>query len=248
MPADTPQPEAGAAAGAPRPTGMPIQITAQYVKDLSFENPNSPHSVMPGAPAPQVAVNVEVRTQQLNETLYEVVLTVRGDAKSGDKQAFIVELSYGGLVNLTNGGENYEPAWSPDGTQIAFQSDRDTPFGGFEIYLMNASGSEQRRLTNVPAYDGCPAWITGSRLSFLREQAGATAIFITTADDGFGLTQLTSNPTFDGEPSWSPDGRYIAFRSNRDANAEIYVMQADGTGQVNITHSLAGDSRPAWRP
>jgi len=81
--------------------GPPIQIASQYVKDLSFENPNAPTSVQGGAPAPQVAVNVDVRTQQLSDNAYEVVLHIKGDAKTGDTQAFIVELSYGGVVTLS---------------------------------------------------------------------------------------------------------------------------------------------------
>ncbi len=80
--------------------GSPIQIASQYVKDLSFENPNAPKSVQGGAPAPQVSVNVDVRTQQLGDNSYEVVLHIKGDAKTGDTQAFIVELSYGGVVSL----------------------------------------------------------------------------------------------------------------------------------------------------
>ena len=84
-------------------TGTPIQIASQYVKDMSFENPNAPNSVQGGAPAPQVAVNVDVRTQQLADNSYEVVLHIKGDAKAGDTQAFIVELSYGGVVRLSEG-------------------------------------------------------------------------------------------------------------------------------------------------
>jgi preprotein translocase subunit SecB len=102
------KPQAGSAgkqgsgeAAKPQGTGAPpIQIASQYVKDLSFENPNAPKSVQGGAPAPQVAVNVDVRTQQLGDNGYEVVLHIKGDAKTGDEQAFIVELSYGGVVML----------------------------------------------------------------------------------------------------------------------------------------------------
>ena len=94
------QKPAADAATAQRPGPVAIQIAAQYVKDLSFENPNAPQSVQPGAAAPQVAVNVDVRTQQLADKTYEVVLHIKGDAKSGDKQAFIIELSYGGVIML----------------------------------------------------------------------------------------------------------------------------------------------------
>ncbi|HET8726720.1 MAG TPA: protein-export chaperone SecB [Alphaproteobacteria bacterium] len=100
---DTQTPTDAAANGqaTPRPTVPPIQISAQYVKDLSFENPNAPQSLMGGQQAPQVAVNVDVRTNQINENSWEVVLNIKGDAKAGDRQAFIVELSYAGIATLT---------------------------------------------------------------------------------------------------------------------------------------------------
>jgi preprotein translocase subunit SecB len=92
--------QAGQGSTQPRQGPPPVQIAAQYVKDLSFENPNAPRSLMPGQQAPQVAVNVDVRTNQLEDNTYEVVLNIRGDAKNGETQAFIVELSYGGVVTL----------------------------------------------------------------------------------------------------------------------------------------------------
>jgi len=102
---DTSNPTTGQGNGpaeAARPVVPPIQIAAQYVKDLSFENPNAPQSLMSAQTAPQVSVNVDVRTNQLNESTWEVVLNIRGDAKAGDSQAFIVELAYAGVVGLNN--------------------------------------------------------------------------------------------------------------------------------------------------
>jgi preprotein translocase subunit SecB len=96
---------AGGAAGGQRQALPAFQITAQYVKDLSFENPKAPQSLAPGMPSPQVQVNVDVRTNQLAERSYEVVLNVKADAKQNDEQAFLVELSYAGVVTL---GENVQ--------------------------------------------------------------------------------------------------------------------------------------------
>lgn len=79
-----------------------IQIQAQYIKDLSFENPNAPQSLRVGVPQPQVSIGVDIRTNTLGEGLYEVVLNLRADAKHGDHQAFLVELAYGGVVAIGN--------------------------------------------------------------------------------------------------------------------------------------------------
>lgn len=95
----------------PRPAGgqdaaalriPPVQITTQYVKDLSFENPSAPQTLAAGTPAPQVTVSVDVKTQQLAENSFEVVLAIKADAKAADKQAFVVELAYAGVVSTAN--------------------------------------------------------------------------------------------------------------------------------------------------
>ena len=94
-------------AGQTRPTALPIVINAQYVKDFSFENPNAPQTLLPGQPAPQVSVGVDVRSQQVGETLYEVVLEMRCEAKIGENTAFLVELSYAGLFTVTGLAEEH---------------------------------------------------------------------------------------------------------------------------------------------
>lgn len=93
---------ADANAGAQRQGPPPIQVLAQYVKDLSFENPNAPQTLMGGSPSPQIQVNVDVRTNKLTEERYEVILNLKADAKVEQKQAFLVELSYAALVGLND--------------------------------------------------------------------------------------------------------------------------------------------------
>ncbi len=102
---DTPEtPPAGAGgpdgAAQPKSTVPPIQITAQYIKDLSFENPNATTVLTQRGQQPQVSVNVDVRTNALAGNTYEVVLHLRGDAKNGDVQAFLIELDYGAIVTI----------------------------------------------------------------------------------------------------------------------------------------------------
>jgi Tol biopolymer transport system component len=136
---------------------------------------------------------------------------------------------------------NSEPAWSPDGTKIAFDSCRG---GNGDIYVMNADGSQQTNLTNNPAGGGSPAWSPdGNKISFSRDGE----IYVMNAD-GSNQTKLTETEAWDGEPAWSPDGNKIAFDSYRDGDWEIYVMNADGSQQTNLTNNPAGGGSPAWSP
>ena len=122
----------------------------------------------------------------------------------------------------------------------------------FEIYVMNADGSGQTRLTDDPGFDGSPSWSPdGSRIAFqsFRDGDGIPnpEIYVMNAD-GSGQTRLTDNPGFDGSPSWSPDGGLIAFQSERDKNPDIYVMNADGSGQIRLTDDPEADWSPSWSP
>jgi len=94
--------------GAPPPSdGQPggppqVFINAQYVKDLSFENPRAPHSLTQTQAAPEVQVGVDVKAQTLGPGLFEVLLTINADAKAGGERVFLVELAYGAVVTMQN--------------------------------------------------------------------------------------------------------------------------------------------------
>jgi preprotein translocase subunit SecB len=93
-----PQP-APAAATQPQ---QQLIINAQYIKDLSFENPNAPSSLRQLNTPPAVEINVDVKAQGLGQDNYEVVLTINASAKIQNDTLFLVELSYGGLVTVRN--------------------------------------------------------------------------------------------------------------------------------------------------
>jgi dipeptidyl aminopeptidase/acylaminoacyl peptidase len=106
------------------------------------------------------------------------------------------------LINLTNDpAADGSPAWSPDGTRIAFLSTRD---GAYDLYLMNADGTGVTRLTNDPAIEGRPSWSPdGTRIAFSSDKDGDSEIYVINAD-GSGVVALTSNPAVDGWPAWGP--------------------------------------------
>ncbi|WP_377292489.1 protein-export chaperone SecB [Rhizobium sp. SG2393] len=77
-----------------------LNILAQYVKDLSFENPGAPRSLQARDRAPAININVNVNANPLSETEFDVVLTLNAIAKDGDKAVFNVELTYGGVFRV----------------------------------------------------------------------------------------------------------------------------------------------------
>jgi dipeptidyl aminopeptidase/acylaminoacyl peptidase len=136
--------------------------------------------------------------------------------------------------------------WSPDGTKIAFATERD---GDFEIYVMDADGSHQTRLTNDPAGDLHPAWSPdGTKIAFTTDRGGNCCQIYSMNTDGSNPVRLTDDAAFNSDASWSPDGTKLAFATNRDGEFEIYSINADGTNPTNLTQSGAYDADPAWSP
>ncbi|MBA7485000.1 Tol-Pal system protein TolB [subsurface metagenome] len=138
---------------------------------------------------------------------------------------------------------HWSPAWSPDGTKIAFHS---TGRGqGWAIYVINSDGSKQTNLTKNTAGGSNPAWSPdGTKIAYSSCYGEIYAINA----DGSNQTNLTNNSAHDGDPMWSPDGTKIAFSSDRDGNGDIYVMNNDGSNQTNLTNNSANDDAPAWSP
>jgi len=125
-----------------------------------------------------------------------------------------------------------EPAFSPDGSRIAFTSTRD---GQPEIYIMDADGTSAGRLTNSPGADGDASFTAdGQSVVFHSQRTGHRQIFlqpITSSD----AVQLTQEPADNSQPTVSPDGESIAFVSNREGNNHVWLMSKDGSNQRPLT-------------
>ena len=87
---------------AAEPALQQLIINAQYIKDLSFENPRAPASLRQQATQPAVEINVDVKAQSMGPENYEVVLTIKASAKVQDEALFLVELSYGAMITVRN--------------------------------------------------------------------------------------------------------------------------------------------------
>lgn len=124
-----------------KPTGNPITIHTQYIKDLSFENPNAPESVaLQQQPKINIDVDVEARTTQ-DQKLHEVTVKINVKADVADKIAFIAELQYGAVVTLNVADEHRLPVLLIEVPRMLFPYVRKiisdlTADGGFPPLMM----------------------------------------------------------------------------------------------------------------
>jgi Tol biopolymer transport system component len=138
------------------------------------------------------------------------------------------------------------PSWSPDGSQIAFSSNRD---GNYEIYVVGSDGKGLLRLTNDPGVDRYPTWSPdGHTIAFTSDRGGNEDIWTMNSDGTGDPTQLTHDAGSNEGPRWSPHYSSIAFFSDREGRNQIYLMNPDGSDQRNISNSQSEDLGPAWSP
>lgn len=137
------------------------------------------------------------------------------------------------------------PTPNPNMSRIAFVSERE---GNWDIYLMNADGSDVRNITKNAALDGHPSWSPdGSRLMFYSDRDGDRDIYVMNTD-GSNVVQLTDDPGADHSPAWSPDGARVAFISDRDGRSSLWLMNADGSEPENLSPRAPNARWPDWSP
>ena len=154
------------------------------------------------------------------------------------------------LTNGPSGAMNVEPAISPDGSKIAFSSDRS---GQPMIYVMNIDGTGVQRKTLVGKYNSSPAWSPdGKQIAFAGYNNSNFDIFVMDAENPNKILKLTSAKKPNGkwsdneDPSFSPDGRHIMFTSDRTGKKQIYIINPDGTNERRITSDNANYFKPKW--
>jgi Tol biopolymer transport system component len=167
-----------------------------------------------------------------------------------------------GVTRLTkNRADDFDPAWSPDGKKIAFESQR---AGNWEIYVMNADGTAITRLTKNTAKDFRPAWSPdGKKIAFMSTRGSrynnGYAIYVMSVS-GSGVTRLTSLAQCslfvvicgNTSPAWSPDNKKIVFvhitgySSSGSTSAVLEIVNADGSSVITIPNTGPNVGVPAW--
>ncbi len=175
---------------------------------------------------------------------------------SNTQQIFHLRLVAGAVKPSNLSNNSYDetfPSWSPDGSRIAFASNRT---GGYQVYTMKPDGSDVQPLTlsQKYGYSGWPVWSPdGKRIAYT---AGGTPdqteIYVINAD-GSSAQQLTHHNTLVARPLWSPDGNRILYTfqkvvSDNQARFNVYIINADGSGLHALTTGDTVDRNPVWSP
>lgn len=164
-----------------------------------------------------------------------------------------------GELNITNNSTSDElPAWSPDGSKLAFTRG-DGGDHNSDIFVMNGDGTGTTRITNGPLENVIPGWSPdATQLTFTSGDCSgaglAPDVYVMDAT-GANRRRLTNNLVVDGFSDWSPGGSTIAFVRGSSGNcdtaeeqADIFAMNPDGSNQRVLANNSDGESRPAYSP
>ncbi|MFN2203964.1 MAG: hypothetical protein ACK2UO_22395 [Caldilineaceae bacterium] len=180
-----------------------------------------------------------------------IAFSAMAEGQPRNRDIFSLNLDDGLLTNLTNrAGNDDQPAWSPDGTRLVFQTDRD---GSWDLFLMLANGSLQTPLTFTQQSEIEPHWSPdGSLIAFSSDQEGLYHLYVISAD-GAQVRQLAPVEADDRQPQWPPGPSTLVdllsyAGREADGQRDIFVATVSGTQDRQVTQTDAEDTTPDWSP
>ena len=196
----------------PTPTAVPAVAPADTQEPAITQVPVTPGPTLEATEEPILPCNI----------------TFESD-RDGNREIYSMHADGSAQVNLTNDpADDYDPVWSPDGTQIAFVSNRSE--GGQHIFVMNADGSDVTKVTTL-GDSQFPDWSpTGDKIGYSAEGD----IYVINLADG-SETNLTNSPEHDEQPKFSPDGQRILWLKGNNDDLQIYTMDLAGGNVVQVT-------------
>jgi Tol biopolymer transport system component len=185
-----------------------------------------------------------------------------GDDRSTD--IYVVDADGSGERNVSRneGVADWGPAWSPDGSQIAFMAQTPEGTQNYEIFVMNADGTDPRRLTQSPGDDGWPTWSPdGTRILFssVRDDCSVSdapdckttgdigpyhTLYVMNADRS---AQVRLTDAFGQIADWCPDGHYVVFE-DLEGRDGLSLIRSDGSGLTTLPLDLSSPGFPDWIP
>jgi Tol biopolymer transport system component len=145
---------------------------------------------------------------------------------------------------ISDPSDEWNPAWSPDGTRIAFDSNRN---GSQDVWILTLATGDVFQLTDASGVDGWATWSPdGNWVAFMSDRDGVFHIYKVRATGGEAVP-LTSGSANDLNPDWSPDGEWIAYAGGA-APRNIWKVRADGGDPVQLTSTAFPDGNPSYSP
>jgi Tol biopolymer transport system component len=165
---------------------------------------------------------------------------------------FVARGDEGRVRQLTFGaGFKFDPAWSPDGTRIAYTYDPPNPRSSSTIFVADVRGGrpvDLRRTSGLPSLSD-PAWASDGRLAYIgpspRSMWGTLYVARSDGSDPMAVTPRSCEAR---SPSWSPDGKSIALTCGRNQNTQLHVVDLETKRLVRLRRTQWSESFPAWAP